>query len=151
MTRNICAGLGLKCCSVNSINLCFSVSYLDQFYFFGLTKNVLDRPCVFFLPQVSLLRTLPTQPCPRKSKRVLRHPTTLNWEVTSTGRCWFLEGSGCTHTSRSRCSLGRTPTSRMDTEPTCPLGSASRGERQQILTVAAFPSPQRTLKHDNKN
>lgn len=128
---------------------CFPVIHWDLFLLLFswqstlmYLQNVLDKPSpphLFFpLPQVWVIRTPPAQPCPRKAKRAPRRPTTLNWEVTSTGRCWCLEGSGCTPTSRSRCSWGRTPTSRTDTEPTCPPGSASRGERHQEMEYFFF-------------
>lgn len=150
MTWKLCSGIGYKCNPLNSV-IYFSLSsdlLRPLFVAFFLTKHsdvfaerawqTFTTASFFSLPQVWVIRTPPAQPCPRKAKRVPRRPTTSNWEVTSTGQCWCLEGSGCTPTSRSRCSCGRTPTSQMDTEPTCPPGSASRGERHQEMEFFIF-------------
>lgn len=80
--------------------------------------------------QVSLKQTHPAQQCLRNSKRTARRLTTSSLEVISIGLCWCLEVSDCTPTNRSQCFWGRTPTSQMDTEPTCPPDCASKGEKQ---------------------
>lgn len=85
--------------------------------------------------RVQLKQTLPAQQCPRNSKRMPKLLTTLSWEVISIGLCWCLEVSGCTLMNRSHCFCGRTPTSQMDTEPTCPPGCASKGEKQSCLII----------------
>lgn len=149
MTWKLCSGIYYKCNPLNCVIYVSLSSDLLRPLFVALSwrsalmylQTVLDEPSpphLFFLPQVWLIRTPPAQPCPRKARRIPRRPTTSNWEVTSTGQCWCLEGSGCTPTSRSRCSCGRTHTSRTDTEPTCPPGSASRGERHQEMEYFFF-------------
>jgi len=80
---------------------------------------------------VRLKRPPTAPPCPR---RAARRPTTSRWGGISTGPCWCPAGSDCTPTNRSRCSWGRTRTSRTGTEPTCPPGCASKGEKFLQLT-----------------
>lgn len=114
----------------------------------ALIGSDLDLPFCSQL-QVKLNWTHPIEQCLRNSKRTPRTRTTSSWEVISIGLCWCPEVSDCTPTNRSQCFWGRTRTSQMDTEPTCPPDYASKGEPICILNII-FTKKRNTLLHQGR-